>query len=717
MHTDELSKRILVVGDWVIDENWIVGQHRNTTSSRVGDDYTRVLNTPQSSMQSLCGAGLVASILREGFGQEVPIDIWGLGLWHSGDTKRLDRMLNTTTTFGKTHHQLVDARTAEEVGPVRLVCLNGPDDEGVVEDTVGTTRVIRIYELSRGKPRLKQRIDWTVPLDKDRIVRVIKNNAPIALKQLPDFDYIVVKDLVKGVVSPALISLLAQKYPRAKWYISSKVWKPQWLAAVKTENILLYVIPQVAAQLALNDAESRIDCWLTPQGVPSKEGLISLQGAQFPHTRIVVLPGKSRVLAYDGIGTGYVQSRTQPSDILGLTQMASVLLPALIAYDLRLPNHETNSPNKDRFQCILEKALAYTDAWRTEDEGRITKNDWRPQRLPFDGNYDENERSSLWHPFSWQEMIGKWEAAFEGHGIVDNEFHLWRGMTELDQYVSCVPEKRKHIQLLLREGHQFANRSQRDRKHQSYLIFDQPGSGKTFLIDRLASALNMEPLKFNLTQFADLQDLLNCFEKIRSQQEHHKDSKLMVFFDEINAKSTGASNYFFGGFLETIDTGDYTNNGITHRLQPCFWIFAGTQPPTHPQHASTKYQDFESRLARKPMVLSGDTKEDEDLRRVERVYMGVAAIRRQFSDVSEVSDQVLWVFKHLNKELGPRDIARIVRNCENVQYGRLGLDQLPEDIVHLIPSDRKLEWLGIRRHPEKFLRIVDEPPKRWESKA
>src|SRR5947207_8697463 len=55
--------RILVVGDCVVDEHWITGQHRTTTGSRTSDDYSRVLNSTVSNMTSLCGAGLVASIL------------------------------------------------------------------------------------------------------------------------------------------------------------------------------------------------------------------------------------------------------------------------------------------------------------------------------------------------------------------------------------------------------------------------------------------------------------------------------------------------------------------------------------------------------------------------------------------------------------------------------------------------------------------------------
>ncbi len=114
------------------------------------------------------------------------------------------------------------------------------------------------------------------------------------------------------------------------------------------------------------------------------------------------------------------------------------------------------------------------------------------------------------------------------------------------------------------------------------------------------------------------------------------------------------------------------------------------------------------------MNLTGADSEDE-MRRVERVYMGVAAIRKAFENVTEVSRDVLWVFGHLKDGIGPRDIARIVRNCRNVQYGRVGLDQLPvAEVENHIPQDRVHELKEKRGKPEEFVRILDEPAEWWE---
>jgi len=705
--------RILVVGDWLVDEHWITGQHRTTTSSRTGDDYSRVLNSPSSNMTSLCGAGMVASILwsartrtqdeASAPSSALGIDVFGLGLWHPDDTSILEHMLDPAFTNGMTHHRL--STTQPPAGADRHLfvlseaCTDAP--------FAGTTRVIRIYERQHGQPRLKQRIDWDVPLGKEHLNRLIRK-ADHIVRQLPaGVTHIVVKDLGKGVVGGELIQSLTRRYRNAKWYVSSKLWRPDWLKNIQPKNIDIYLIPQVAAQLAMNDSKTNVDCWLTPSGAPSKEGLEYLK-EHFPFSRVVVLPDNSRVLAFDGDSTGYVQTVTLPSDETHLTQMASVFLPALIAYQLKHPGEKDFGP-------ALRHALAYTEHWRIQDQDRLRLEGWQQvSHAALDADYEQTVRGPQWRTFDWDGVIHNWDDAFRDCGIIEtasgNEFHLWRGMTELKGYISCIPEKRKHIQQLLRDGRRFVERPSRERKHLSYVIKDKPGSGKSFLIDRLAATLKMSVLKFNLTQLGGLQDLLACFDKIRSEQERQKDVPLLLFFDELNAKYASDA-YYFAGFLEPMDDGSYVQHGIEHRLLPCFWIFAGTEFPRS-TGASIKVQDFESRLAREPMNLSGSA--NAELRRVERVYMGVVAIRNVFQDVTQVSEDVLWLFRNLKDTVGPRDITRLVRNCENVQYSRVGLDQFPDEIGQHMQGDTA-ELEKRRRLPPRFVTIVDEPLDWWST--
>ena len=612
-------------------------------------------------------------------------------------------MLDPSFTNGKTHHRLANESSLAK--SARLFTLNS------AEATVGTTQVIRIYERHNGRPRLKQRIDWDVPLEQGDIDQVIAT-MPSVLEALPEkIDLIVAKDLGKGAVFQQLVDRLLDKYPSAKWYVSAKRWPPKWLDTVnKRRDLQVYLIPQVAAQLALNDPHTIVDSWLTSSGVPSREGLEFLMRA-YPNSNVVVLPQGSRVLAYDGCTLGYVQDALLPSDAAGLTQMASVFLPALVAYQL--------GERRSDFGEALRNALTYTEKWRQDDERRfgVGGPHYQTKRhILLDKTHAQEVHDARWRAFNWEGVIGDWDSAFKNLGIVDHggrkEFHLWRGMTELQGYVACLPEKRKYIQQLLRDGRRFKNRPQLERKHLAYVVLDKPGSGKSFLIDRLAESLGMTPLKFNLTQLTGLQDLLSCFDKIRSEQERHKHDTLMLFFDELNAKAA-ESIYYYGGFLEPMDDGSYVHQGVAHKLQPCFWVFAGTDSPQK-SGGSNKWQDFESRLAQAPMNLGGRSGGAEELTKVERVYMGVAAIRSVFQDVSQVSEDVLWIFRKLLDDKGPRDITRIVRNFENVQYGRVGLEQVNEDILASIKADAS-EVEAKRRGPSGFVNIIDEPKDWWST--
>src|ERR1700737_2028857 len=100
-------KKILIVGDWVVDEHWVIGVHRSPTSSRTGQSHYRALHHSGSTVESLCGAGRTASILDQVRFQGKDFSkIIGVGLWHQDDTDVLTAMLDPQCSTRKTPHQL-----------------------------------------------------------------------------------------------------------------------------------------------------------------------------------------------------------------------------------------------------------------------------------------------------------------------------------------------------------------------------------------------------------------------------------------------------------------------------------------------------------------------------------------------------------------------------------------------------------------------------------
>ena len=269
-----MAKNILVVGDWIVDEHWLTGIHRSSSSSRVGDAHYRVLYNSDSVVTTFCGAGTPASLLhqlRDGDDKNT-FCITGLGLWHEDDTEILQSM------FELNHKTLSPYKLAHNaVGPnienVKLYNLSSALHQNIKEK-ISTTRIIRIYHTwSSTSNKIKYyRVDWerdlsNTPLEYDgnglqNILKTIKNEVE------KDIDAVVIKDIRKGVISRKLIQALSNdgKLCDIPWFVSSKEWQPEWFEELKKVNLKLLLIPQIAAQKAIK--EDALNCWITHNGQP-----------------------------------------------------------------------------------------------------------------------------------------------------------------------------------------------------------------------------------------------------------------------------------------------------------------------------------------------------------------------------------------------------------------------------------------------------------------
>ena len=523
---------VLVVGDWLVDEHWVVGKHRATSSSRTGHAHSRALHRDTCSVRSLCGAGQVATILHQAkYGPQSPFQIHGVGIWHPGDGVILQEMLSPEFNIGRTPHHLQNGEaddhtdTATEGG--RLWSLT-PSELGVA---AGTTRIIRIYRHDGDKIDLSQRIDWELPLSESQFAK-IRNGVNTALRDIkgsiPPVQHIFVKDLQKGAVSPELIRFLKCTFPDAAWYVSSKAWRPNWLSDLPRELVKLLLIPQLAAQRAIDTGEISSSSWITTGGVPSRDAMnvINAFADQFKSGKIVVLPEGMRILARDS-SNAYVLPTAGVADRLPFTPMASVFFPTLGAY-MMMHNQE--------FPQALENAVSFTATWEESEAQRIRTDNWIPTPAQVLSIPDTNPGAesvagagaTQWRRFDWQELESEWEQAFSGIGVVivqdsksgkeSREFQLWRAMTDIDRYVTCLPSKRRHVLTLLREGRSLQHPDPDERRGKSVFLVDSPGSGKSFMVNCLAATLDLPCLKFNITAFSKREDLIECFRTLSAAQ-------------------------------------------------------------------------------------------------------------------------------------------------------------------------------------------------------
>jgi bifunctional ADP-heptose synthase (sugar kinase/adenylyltransferase) len=235
-------KSILIVGDWLVDEHWVTGVHRSSTSSRTGIAHYRSLHSLTSTVKSFCGAGQTASLLYNIKRYETESDqysICGIGLWHKSDTPALKSMFNLDNLRGRTPYRITPKKL-KRVKNVKLVNLYKIlDDEETKQ--VCTTRILRIhYAVSSDDVRF-ERIDWELPpprheeqhisgysvlSDQDCIENRLK---PIYEEIDENIDIVVIKDLCKGVVTrPFIKALAAMKRAFVKQTINFDAFPGGW---------------------------------------------------------------------------------------------------------------------------------------------------------------------------------------------------------------------------------------------------------------------------------------------------------------------------------------------------------------------------------------------------------------------------------------------------------------------------------------------------------
>jgi hypothetical protein len=177
-------------------------------------------------------------------------------------------------------------------------------------------------------------------------------------------------------------------------------------------------------------------------------------------------------------------------------------------------------------------------------------------------------------------------------------------------------------------------------------------------------------------------DLFDCFDTVVTSQAQNKEEPLLVFIDEINAKLDG--QHVYDAFLAPLEEGVYVRAGKTFHIDPCVWVFAGTERPSPISELhgdkSDKASDFESRLTLGPLDLRiKDPSKEEAEARIEKVYLGVSLLRSAFPDVRKVSKKVLQAFHTLPPNLEARELQHFVKAFFDIQYGTVKAKNIPKE--------------------------------------
>lgn len=289
------SRNILVIGDWFVDENWIVTTENSPTSSHIGkQQYRSRVGNIDAQLLSLCGAGSVARLLHSLDGiksedgkEKQDVQLFGLGHWEPDDTHHLAALFRSDCQVNyQTPHTLrgmIEVNSDDEVETKPLChkdrhcfdqCAKSKQEDmykcerlfSLSEKGWGTWRVLRVYGQTGAKtPVLMHRYDWELlekkqtPMEKSG-ENVEKLNTLFKLwkKQFvkgDTFDAIVIVDHDKGVVSTGLIKFL-KNHPITKgtrWYARTKNPEAEWLTILGGELKLLLFGPMYLNTVFIRD--------------------------------------------------------------------------------------------------------------------------------------------------------------------------------------------------------------------------------------------------------------------------------------------------------------------------------------------------------------------------------------------------------------------------------------------------------------------------------
>lgn len=410
------NRKILIVGDWFIDEYWFLARHHSEISSHTGPLHYRIFSDMHEPVRGLCGAGLVTRVLYE---LDNNYCLHGVGAWNKDDTDYLKHLIHAPS-----HN---DKKRPEENGFCHATCapfiiyidkkisrnfvMHELSAKRLTLETTcadcATVRVIRQYRIEGDEFHQVDRIDWE-PREKPQI-----NNIP----QLPsDCHALVIDDHKKGVISKMIVSSLVgnnqtppRLYVRTKNKDIIKDHRPEWFCAI-SDIRLLVLGPEVC-------------CRHVPPGRLLTRGrhitrhvyemLNNMKGIKSPRCdNIVLVSDELEVVALLGeyCFAGKVARSVKHTDLEGVgftTSLFAVLIDAL-EKNILGHNVDENATKVDENATKLGELLsvAYEKArvptpksLRSAPKGANTSSKPNPPM------------ADVWHLGDWSNIARDWQSA------------------------------------------------------------------------------------------------------------------------------------------------------------------------------------------------------------------------------------------------------------------------------------------------------------------
>lgn len=627
---DKPRKTILIIGDWFIDENWLVSKQKIYRSSHTGDiHFIARHNEIDRRIISLCGATEILMVLklyfdnpnRKEFNNQFRFIVFGT--WNSEDNDLMDCILCDEYKENKllTPYTLVSLKEIKYRGTdndKKKLC---PYKDGELCKSelelknlskkgkkVSTNRYIRCYEGFGGDiPHLLYRFDWHLPIKDD----ILNYELIDEVLRKFEIDAIIIEDHGLGVINETSIKKLARNVnKKALWFIRTKIDNPSWLKILNKEQIKPSLIVTDFKLANYKKGERRwwygielgraaLELLGEMTGEPTYiHGKINKNLDLLKSERAAVLLDNNIVFAKEHQYCCGIHRPPGEKQILNIGR-TTIFFSALIAQSMK---NLINDKSNENFHKICFKALTCAYEW-----SKTASNSWNnEEELYFYGNYknaldklDENvvslSKKEIVEKRDYNNLWEMWNQSSQDLGLVNSNkqevLQLWRGEGTLPDYICIGGPKRDAINRLMSSIAAFKN-DKSPKYPLSCVLTASPGWGKSYLANCLAKYFNMEFLGFSIAQMSTTRDLVNCFATISSVQSRSR-KKTLVFIDEVNAEIEG--NSVMNLLLSPLWEGRFIIDGRSYRLDPALWIFASTDR-METIAGRSKGSDFASRL-------------------------------------------------------------------------------------------------------------------------
>lgn len=271
--------------------------------------------------------------------------------------------------------------------------------------------------------------------------------------------------------------------------------------------------------------------------------------------------------------------------------------------------------------------------------------------------------------------VGDWNTCLDIVAGNDDEYRN-NTIFRLKNFVTASSE---YAQGIIRLISRLENHINGGKDILSFAVFGGPGSGKSFLAEEIADALNIDGSKFhketfNISQFDEPSRLVDAFKQIQTISLQNKIP--FILWDEFDTAFQGVSAGWLKYFLMPMQDAMFFDGTTKRALGKCIFVFIGgtyedeskfIEWVSTDEGKKVKGKDFHSRLDSSITIPHLDLKESAfkstDPAKLVRAVM-IRTILGKQAKVKFIAKDLLAYLLHVPLQHGVRSLQRIISASE-----------------------------------------------------